>query len=285
MELLKAKVELFTVKLLLIRLVFYYFWFSWKPDLGGGIFLIVLADIISTFLHVFARVINNAINPPKKEVTIGWGGATERNTPEEVKKTNRELVLWRITEQKDLVQDENILCIDSLNLIAGIVLDFTNFKLCVYQKVGSNSDSPIELIIFPVSEILSLEVIEDGQTVSHSTTTSGGEIKTSSGSMLGRAVVGGVLLGGVGAIIGGATAKKTTASESVTHTNTVENVNEIKLKVLVNNTINPLISIPFLSKKTVKGSTDYTEASQKIERCEALIKVLMLRASQAKAAT
>ena len=36
MELLKAKVELFTVKLLLIRLVFYYFWFSWKPDLWGG---------------------------------------------------------------------------------------------------------------------------------------------------------------------------------------------------------------------------------------------------------
>jgi hypothetical protein len=199
-------------------------------------------------------------------------------------KTNRELVLWKIAEQEDLVPDENILCVDKWDLIAGLVFDFTNLKLCVYQKVGSNSDSPTELLIFPVTEILSLEVIEDGQTVSHSTTTGGGEIKTSSGSMLGRAVVGGVLLGGVGAIIGGSTARKTTTSEAVTHTNTVENVNEIKLKMLVNNTTKPLISIPFLSSPTVKGSTAYMEACQKIEHCEALIKVLMMRAS-AKAAT
>lgn len=38
------------------------------------------------------------------------------------------------------------------------------------------------------------------------------ETKTSTGSMLGRAVVGGVLTGGVGAVIGGATAKKNTVA-------------------------------------------------------------------------
>lgn len=270
--------KFFTVKMFLIRAVIYYFIIKLSSSsLGDLVILIVFTDIIFTLFHVMARM---DMYPPTKEVNT-----PQQNTPQEVKKTNRELVLWKIAEQEDLIPDENILCVDKWDLIAGVVLDFTNLKLCVYQKVCGNYNSPVELMIFPVSQILSLEVIEDGQTVSHSTTTGGGEIKTSTGSMLGRAVVGGVLLGGVGAIIGGSTARKTTTSEAVTHTNTVENVNEIKLKMLVNNTTKPLISIPFLSSPTVKGSTAYMEACQKIEHCEALIKVLMMRASQAKTAT
>lgn len=54
--------------------------------------------------------------------------------------------------------------------------------------------------------------------------------KTNIGSMLGRAVVGGVLTGGVGAVVGAATAKRTSeaapnTSQSVTHHNYVINVN------------------------------------------------------------
>ena len=99
--------------------------------------------------------------------------------------------------------------------------------------------------------------------------------------MLGRAVVGGVLLGGVGAIIGGATAKKTGSTAATTNTTTKDVVNSITLKFLLNNTSTPLLSIPFLSGQITKHSYEYTNVYSGIERCEALIKVLIARASNA----
>lgn len=62
--------------------------------------------------------------------------------------------------------------------------------------------------------------------------------KTSTGSMIGRAVVGGVLTGGVGALIGGATAKKKTVAvpkgeDKVIHDYTVlVNVNSLTTPVI-----------------------------------------------------
>ena len=99
--------------------------------------------------------------------------------------------------------------------------------------------------------------------------------------MLGRAVVGGVLLGGVGAIIGGATAKKTGSTAATTNTTTKDVVNSITLKFLLNNTSTPLLSIPFLSGQITKHSYEYTNVYSGIERCEALIKVLIARVTNA----
>ena len=159
----------------------------------------------------------------------------------------------------------------------GVAFDFDVLNICVYEV--SNSD--IKVMIFPVSEILSIEVIEDGHTVSQSTTTGKTEEKTSNASMLGRAVVGGILLGGVGAVIGGATAKKTGSTAETTNTTTKDVVNSISLKLLLNNTSTPLLSIPFLSGQITKHSYEYTNVYSGIERCEALIKVLIARASNA----
>jgi cytochrome c-type biogenesis protein CcmE len=50
---------------------------------------------------------------------------------------------------------------------------------------------------------------------------------TSTGNMVGRAIVGGVLLGGVGALAGAATAKKTTTTVTVTQPEEVKNDYEI----------------------------------------------------------
>lgn len=64
------------------------------------------------------------------------------------------------------------------------------------------------------------------------------ETKTSTGSMLGRAVVGGVLTGGVGAVIGGATAKKNTVAvpqgyDKVIHDYTVlVNINSLTTPIV-----------------------------------------------------
>jgi hypothetical protein len=158
-----------------------------------------------------------------------------------------------------------------------IAFDFDTLSICVSEI--SSSDAKVK--IFPVSEILSIEVVEDGHTVSQSTTTGKTEEKISNANMLGRAVVGGVLLGGVGAIIGGATAKKTGSTAATTNTTTKDVVNSITLKLLLNNTSTPLLSIPFLSGQITKHSYEYTNVYSGIERCEALIKVLIARVTNA----
>lgn len=73
--------------------------------------------------------------------------------------------------------------------------------------------------------------------------TTGGDIvtKTKTGSMIGRAVGGGVLTGGVGAIIGGATAKK----ESTITPTEIHTKHRYNLLITIKNISNPLITISF----------------------------------------
>lgn len=61
----------------------------------------------------------------------------------------------------------------------------------------------------PFEKILCFE-LKDNQSTITKTTSPKYKTSTNTGSMLGRAIVGGVLTGGVGAVVGAATAKKTT---------------------------------------------------------------------------
>lgn len=63
--------------------------------------------------------------------------------------------------------------------------------------------------IYDFAEIISFNVTDNSKVI-YSPTTSA--TSTNTGSVIGRAVVGGLLTGGVGAIVGGATAKKTTTT-------------------------------------------------------------------------
>jgi len=64
--------------------------------------------------------------------------------------------------------------------------------------------------VIPFSKVLGFALNDDTETIVHNETQYTSTTKTSTGSMLGRAVVGGVLLGGVGALAGATTAKKET---------------------------------------------------------------------------
>ncbi|MCD8211264.1 MAG: hypothetical protein LUC37_06975 [Prevotella sp.] len=90
--------------------------------------------------------------------------------------------------------------------------------------------------MYPYSNILSCTFSDNKRTIKGETEL---KTKTSTGSMLGRAVVGGVLTGGIGAAVGAATAgKKTVASnkeDTVIHDYTVI--------VNTNNISNPVIRI------------------------------------------
>ncbi|GEK88924.1 Short C-terminal domain-containing protein [Alkalibacterium putridalgicola] len=93
---------------------------------------------------------------------------------------------------------------------------------------------------FKYSELLSYELIEDGESV------------TKGGVSLGRAVVGGVLFSGVGMILGGLTGKKKSKNF----------VTEMKIVISVNNPDNPSIIIPLVKKKMKKDSKDYKKLAE-----------------------
>lgn len=69
--------------------------------------------------------------------------------------------------------------------------------------------------------ILGYSIVDDS--TNETITTSEGTAKTSTGSMLGRAVVGGVLMGGLGAVAGAATASKNIKSDATGLTKTKHN--------------------------------------------------------------
>ena len=86
-------------------------------------------------------------------------------------------------------------------------------------------------VVFGYDDIVSVELLEDGESI-----TKGG---------LGRAVVGGALFGGAGAIVGGVTGKKKTKKE----------INELKIKVVTRNEMCPEVYINFLVSGSVKSNS------------------------------
>lgn len=96
--------------------------------------------------------------------------------------------------------------------------------------------------IYKFDDIVEYELLEDGDTI-----TKGG---------LGSAIVGGVLLGGVGAVVGGVTGGK--KSKTI--------INSLKIKITVNDFQNPTVYIDLINTKTKSDSfvykTNYNAAQQ-----------------------
>ena len=103
--------------------------------------------------------------------------------------------------------------------------------------------------IIPIKDIVSLEVFENGNSIA----------KTNFTSQAGRIIVGGVLAGGIGAIIGGLSGSSTS----------YEKVKELSLKITTNNYENPNHKVLFIDKKMgsgiKKGSFLYNKAIEEIE--------------------
>ncbi|WAW15416.1 DUF4428 domain-containing protein [Peptostreptococcus equinus] len=124
-----------------------------------------------------------------------------------------------------------------------LAFDFDNkvFRVSTPVFRGFTKDTIHEYYKF--SDILSYKVLEDGDEI-----TSGG---------LGRATIGGIAFGGVGAVVGAVTSKKKTKKEI------------LSLDILINmkNTNLPTIKVPFLFMKTKARSRIYVEATENVQNC------------------
>lgn len=106
-----------------------------------------------------------------------------------------------------------------------IFLDYTN------KEISIISDGCKELDIYKFENIIGCErEIKSKNEGNSSTKTDGG---------IGRAILGGIVAGGVGAIVGATTASKTT--ETINYSE----ISEITLKIILNNNKNELIELKF----------------------------------------
>ncbi|WP_119966699.1 SHOCT domain-containing protein [Simplicispira lacusdiani] len=136
----------------------------------------------------------------------------------------------------------------------GLAIDEQRKKICLIDHRQQN----VTTRVFVYKNLLSSEIFEDGATVT----------KTVRSSQLGGALIGGLALGGVGAIIGGLSGKTQTSGK----------IKKIDLRLTVNDTTNPLHDINFLDLETKKDGFIYKQAIQQARHWHGLIEVLIKRA-------
>ena len=95
--------------------------------------------------------------------------------------------------------------------------------------------------IIPFKDILGFTLNDDTKTIMTNSTYIS-ETKTNTGSLLGRAAVGGILLGGVGAIVGASSAQKSTTTTPVGVTTTTQ-LHKYTIYLNINDLSNPIREI------------------------------------------
>ncbi|MEB2264159.1 SHOCT domain-containing protein [Priestia megaterium] len=155
------------------------------------------------------------------------------------KKDKEEIMDKVVGELEEVIEVEN-LEVDryyiSADYKAVIIIDETNQKICFIENTvkgidkfkNTSKDFNYDYTLYKFNDLLETEILQDGETVT----------KTSRGSQIGGALLGGVLAGGVGAIIGGLSGSTTSDEE----------FSKITLKVLMNDTQNPVKLIYFLDE-------------------------------------
>ncbi len=151
---------------------------------------------------------------------------------EELRKQNEENLRKKFESEYQLLLDKFGTCTVDIKL--GRTNMYIESRLFVFeesQMVGLFGKE------YGFSDILGCSLVDDA--TSETIATSTGDAKTSTGSMIGRAVVGGVLTGGLGAVAGVATAKKNIETNTTSQTRTTH---KYTMYVNVNSLSNPTIS-------------------------------------------
>lgn len=133
----------------------------------------------------------------------------------------------------------------------GLAIDDQSKQVCLI-----NGES---LKIIKYSDIIESEIIAGGDTIT----------KTSRSSQFAGAAVGGLLLGGVGAVIGGLSGK----------TVTKQDIKDVWLKLIINDTSNPIYVIDFIETRNGQ-KTDSKIALKEAQKWHALVSVIIKQAEQ-----
>lgn len=105
--------------------------------------------------------------------------------------------------------------------------------------------------VYNYSDIVDFELLEDGESIAK-----GG---------LGRAVAGGLLFGGVGAIVGGVTGGK--KSKSI--------CTSLKIKITLNDISKPVVYIDFIKASTKKDSIIYKSMYKSAQECLSVLQLIV----------
>jgi hypothetical protein len=136
---------------------------------------------------------------------------------------------------------------------AGLAIDESR------QKLALMKEEPGVIKIIAHNDLVSAEIFEDGNSVT----------RTSRAGQIGGAMVGGLVLGGVGAIIGGLSGKRVTEDKC----------SRIELRLVINDTSNPIHDVVFLNQETEKNFV-YKNAMDVARSWHALCSVLIKRADE-----
>ncbi len=165
--------------------------------------------------------------------------------------------------QENISRLENFTVTQSLanpEFRTGILLDEQKKEICLW--IFSDAGDKWEDGRLHYNDILSVEIIEDGTSIT----------RTNRVSQVGGALLGGILLGGVGAVIGGLSGKKETLNGKVKN---------LELKIIINDTSKPIFSISLLSKTSDEVSTNdakYKEAKTKAYHWQAVFEAIIKQA-------
>lgn len=144
-------------------------------------------------------------------------------------------------------KDNTIEGFNPTKILGKFQIDDTNKTWLIDNRNILNKTMPK---IYNYSDILDYELLEDGESIA-----SGG---------LGRALVGGVLFGGVGAIVGGVTGNK--KSKSI--------CNSLRIKITTNDINNPVVYADFLNTSTKKDSIIYKTWFDLAQKCLSTLQVI-----------
>ena len=140
----------------------------------------------------------------------------------------------------------------------GIAIDTTNKQIGILRGRGD----AVRPTMISCRDVLSSEIIEDGETVT----------KTSRGSQVGGALIGGLALGGVGAVIGALSGS----------TKSAEKVSKIALMITINNVSNPVHYVMLLDDEHAikKSHRFYKDAMGEAQKWHGKIQVLIRQADE-----
>jgi len=144
----------------------------------------------------------------------------------------------------------------------GIAIDEPNEKVCLvsHSIVGSVTNR-----VVPYRDIISSELFEDGKTIT----------RTVRSSQIGGALVGGLLLGGVGAVIGGLSGKRVETGK----------VRRIDLRLVINDPARPTHDVCFLAVETNRNGYLHKLTSELARQWQARFDVIIKRAEREDAAS